>query len=104
MNTWQDKDDSSGLYTKQAAMTVIDNQTGDVVASIGGRGEEGNHYNRAFLSYRQPGSAIKPLVSYAPAYERGLLETSTVSDDRPNNTYPNNVYNSSKGKFSRKMI
>lgn len=100
MNTWQDKDDSSGLYTKQAAMTVIDNQTGDVVASIGGRGEEGNHYNRAFLSYRQPGSAIKPLVSYAPAYERGLLETSTVSDDRPNNTYPNNVYNSSKGNLT----
>ncbi|MGO2891315.1 transglycosylase domain-containing protein [Enterococcus devriesei] len=99
MNTWQDRGDNN-FYTKQAAMTVIDNQTGDVVASIGGRGEEGNHYNRAFLSFRQPGSAIKPLVSYAPAYERGLLETSTISDDRPNNTYPNNVYNASKGTLS----
>lgn len=99
MNTWQDRGDNN-FYTKQAAMTVIDNQTGDVVASIGGRGEEGNHYNRAFLSFRQPGSAIKPLVSYAPAYERGLLETSTVSDDRPNDTYPNNVYNASKGMLT----
>lgn len=99
MNTWQDRGENQ-LYTKQAAMTVIDNQTGDVVASIGGRGEEGNHYNRAFLSFRQPGSAIKPLVSYAPAYERGLLETSTISDDRPNNTYPNNVYNASKGNLT----
>lgn len=100
MNAWQDRSGDNNFYTKQAAMTVIDNQTGDVVASIGGRGEEGNHYNRAFLSYRQPGSAIKPLVSYAPAYERGLLETSVVSDDRPNNTYPNNVYNSSKGNLT----
>ncbi|MDT2634700.1 transglycosylase domain-containing protein [Enterococcus dongliensis] len=100
MNAWQDRNAENDFYTKQAAMTVIDNQTGDVVASIGGRGEEGNHYNRAFLSYRQPGSAIKPLVSYAPAYERGLLETSTVSDDRPNSTYPNNVYNGSKGNLT----
>ncbi|MBM7710951.1 transglycosylase domain-containing protein [Enterococcus xiangfangensis] len=99
MNAWQDRGENS-LYTKQAAMTVIDNQTGNVVASIGGRGEEGNNYNRAFLSYRQPGSAIKPLVSYAPAYERGLLETTTVSDDRPNSTYPNNVYNASKGNLT----
>ncbi|REC30972.1 hypothetical protein CF160_00290 [Enterococcus pseudoavium] len=96
MNAWQDRGDNN-FYTKQAAMTVIDNQTGNVVASIGGRGEEGNYYNRAFLSLRQPGSAIKPLVAYAPAYERGLLENSTVSDDRLNNTYPNNVYNGSKG-------
>jgi penicillin-binding protein 1A len=99
MNAWQDRGEND-LFTKQAAMTVIDNQTGDVVASIGGRGEEGNHYNRAFLSFRQPGSAIKPLVSYAPAYERGLLETNAVSDDRPNDTYPNNIYNGSKGNLT----
>ena len=99
MNAWQDRGEND-FFTKQAAMTVIDNQTGDVVASIGGRGEEGNHYNRAFLSFRQPGSAIKPLVSYAPAYERGLLEINAVSDDRPNDTYPNNIYNGSKGNLT----
>ncbi|WP_159723242.1 transglycosylase domain-containing protein [Enterococcus sp. CSURQ0835] len=98
MAKWTEKDKE--LYTKQAAMTVIDNQTGTVVASIGGRGEAGNTYNRAFLSFRQPGSAIKPLVSFAPAYERGLLETSKISDDRPNNTYPNNVYLGSKGDLT----
>ncbi|MBV7390895.1 transglycosylase domain-containing protein [Enterococcus sp. ALS3] len=97
---WPEMDEETNLYTKQAAMTVIDNTTGEVVASIGGRGEEGNSYNRAFLSDRQPGSAIKPLVSYGPAYERGLLETTTVSDDRPNNTYPNNVYQRSLGDLT----
>lgn len=29
-----------------------------------------------------------------------MLESSAVSDDRPNNTYPNNVYNSSKGNLT----
>ncbi|MGM0215882.1 transglycosylase domain-containing protein [Enterococcus sp. AZ109] len=100
MEGWSEIDPEKNIYTKQAAMTVIDNATGSVVASIGGRGEEGNTYNRAFLSYRQPGSAIKPLVSYAPAYERGLLETSTVSDDRPNNNYPNNIYMGSRGNLT----
>lgn len=100
MQSWPDMDPEKNIHVKQAAMTVIDNATGSVVASIGGRGEEGNTYNRAFLSYRQPGSAIKPLVSYAPAYERGLLETSTVSDDRPNNNYPNNIYMGSRGNLT----
>lgn len=100
LSAYSSVDEATGLYTKQAAMTVIDNSTGNVVASIGGRDEEGNTYNRAFLSNRQPGSAIKPLLSYAPAYERGLLETSIMSDDRPNNNYPNNVYRSSKGDLT----
>ncbi len=100
MESWPNMDPEKNIYSKQAAMTVIDNATGSVVASIGGRGEEGNTYNRAFLSYRQPGSAIKPLVSYAPAYGRGLLETSTVSDDRPNNNYPNNIYMGSRGNLT----
>ncbi|GCF94899.1 penicillin-binding protein 1A [Enterococcus florum] len=100
MEGWSERDPEKNIFTKQGAVTVIDNATGNVVASIGGRGEEGNTYNRAFLSYRQPGSAIKPLVSFAPAYERGLLETSRVSDDRPNNNYPNNIYNGSKGNMT----
>lgn len=100
MEPWQDRDPETNLYTKQAAMTVIDNATGLVVASVGGRGEEGNTYNRAFLSNRQPGSAIKPLVAYAPAFDRGLLENSQISDDRLTDLYPNNIYNGSKGNLT----
>jgi len=39
-----------------------------------------NGLNRAFVSRRQPGSAIKPFI-YAAALERGIPETRTWSDE-----------------------
>lgn len=63
----------SGTYKVQGAMTVIDNESGKVVAVIGGRKQDGTDgmfsLNRAYQGYAQPGSAIKPLVVYAPAME-----------------------------------
>lgn len=52
----------------QAAAVTIDNETGDVIAIVGGRTEsvQGYGFNRAFQSYRQPGSAVKPLNVFAP--------------------------------------
>ena len=54
----------------QAAMTIIDYHTGNIKAVVGGRGTS-DIYNRAYLSARQPGSSIKPLLDYAPAIETG---------------------------------
>lgn len=44
------------------AAVSIDNSTGKVAAIVGGREEdqEGYGLNRAYQSFRQPGSAIKP--------------------------------------------
>ena len=74
---------SSGMYDFQGALTAIDNQTGKVLAIVGGRSQEGflNMYtlNRAYQSHRQPGSTIKPLVVYTPALMQGYTESSTVS-------------------------
>ena len=52
----------------QAAAVTIDNETGKVVAVVGGRTEltVGYGINRAYQSFRQPGSAIKPLNVYGP--------------------------------------
>lgn len=52
----------------QAAAVTIDNQSGMVTAIVGGRTEEtlGFGFNRAYQSFRQPGSSIKPLNVYAP--------------------------------------
>lgn len=36
--------------------------------------------NRAYQSYRQPGSAIKPLIVYTPALERGYTPDTVVED------------------------
>jgi penicillin-binding protein 4 len=85
------KDSESGLYKMQGAGAVIDNQTGDLVAIVGGRTQDdvANTFNRAFLAYRQPGSAIKPIVAYTPAFEKGKLASSIMTDkavkDGPSN-------------------
>lgn len=71
-----------GVYTLQSAGVCIDNLTGYVTAIVGGRTQEFEGYtlNRAYQSYRQPGSAIKPLIVYTPCFERGYLPTTIVSD------------------------
>lgn len=72
-----------GVYNMQAAATCIDNKTGNVVAIIGGRSQEMTGYtlNRAYQSFRQPGSAIKPLIVYAPAFEKGYTPDSILVDE-----------------------
>jgi penicillin-binding protein 4 len=70
-----------GIYTLQSSATCIDNETNKVVAIIGGRSQEITTYlNRAYQSYRQPGSSIKPLIVYTPALEMGYNPESTITD------------------------
>lgn len=74
--------DKNGIYKAQASGTCIDNDTGKVVAIVGGREQKNIGYtlNRAYQSPRQPGSAIKPLLVFAPALEHGWSAGSTVND------------------------
>ena len=73
-----------GVYKVQGAAVSIDNSTGKVAAIVGGREEdqEGYGLNRAYQSFRQPGSAIKPILVYTPALERGYTPDSTLDDSR----------------------
>lgn len=63
----------------QAASIVLNAKTGGVRALVGGR--EATHtfrgFNYATQSKLSPGSAIKPIVVYAPALERGYSIDST---------------------------
>ena len=71
-----------GIYALQGAGVCIDNETGMVVAAVGGRTQETTGYtlNRAYQSFRQPGSSIKPLLVYTPSIERGYLPDTIVND------------------------
>ncbi|MBU3111661.1 transglycosylase domain-containing protein [Clostridium lacusfryxellense] len=80
LQKYTDTNNATGLYKKQGASVTIDNTTGEVVAIVGGRSQYGNTFNRGFLSVRQPGSAIKPLVAYTPAFERGYIPESEYED------------------------
>ena len=51
----------NGKYALQGAGVIVDNRSNYVVAIVGGRGSE-DQFNRAYLSARQPGSTIKPLI------------------------------------------
>ena len=73
-----------GTYQLQGSAVCIDNDTGRVVAIVGGREQETEGYtlNRAFQSFRQPGSSIKPLIVYTPMFERGMYPDDTVVDEK----------------------
>ena len=73
-----------GIYKMQGAAVSIDNSTGNVVAIVGGRSQDlkaGYTLNRAYQSYRQSGSAIKPLSVYMPYLMRGKTADSIVVDE-----------------------
>lgn len=92
--------DENGTYMLQGSAVCIDNETGRVVAIVGGRDQDTSGYtlNRAYQSYRQPGSAIKPLNVYTPAFQLGYSPNQTVVD-APIKDGPKNA----DGRYSGKM-
>ena len=84
----------------EAAIVVLEPSTGMVVAMVGGRSYTGGiSFNRATDIRRQPGSVIKPVIAYAPAFEylnytaadMILDEETTFADYTPSN-YGNKYY------------
>lgn len=69
----------------QISLVVEDQNTGSVVALVGGRGaKEGSRtLNRATDTVRQPGSTFKIVSTYAPALDNAGLTLSTVQNDAP---------------------
>ncbi|WP_179392710.1 transglycosylase domain-containing protein [Sporosarcina sp. JAI121] len=57
----------------QVGAIMIENSTGKILSFIGGRGHEHEALNHATQAYRQNGSAMKPLLVYAPAIEYGII-------------------------------
>ena len=73
-----------------ASMVVINNATGAIAAMQGGYGEKTMNLslNRAVSTHRNPGSSIKPLLDYGPAFELGLIAPGTVVWDEPKHLDP----------------
>lgn len=91
----------------QAAMVIMDYKTGSIKAMVGGRNLKGQRlFNRA-ISPRQPGSSIKPIGVYGPAFQSSIDAAKTgdgtvwtaasVARDEPQSTvngkpWPKNWY------------
>lgn len=69
----------------QMSMVCMDNTTGQIIALSGGRNyTDGERlFNRATSMYQQPGSSVKPFLSYALAFEKLGWATSHIVTDRP---------------------
>lgn len=65
--------------TEQAALAAVNSHSSQIEALVGGYLFHQSHFNRATQAYRQPGSAIKPLL-YAAALEQGFTMATTVND------------------------
>lgn len=94
-----------GEVQPESAMIVSDPHTGEIKGIVGGRGEkEGSRVlNRATQSLRQPGSSIKPLAVYAPAFDLGVITPATILEDKPitiGDWSPKNYYSGFRGPMT----
>jgi penicillin-binding protein 1A len=99
-------DEEGGVPQPQAAIVLADPSTGRIRALGGGR-EYRKRFDEVlrFSTLRQPGSAIKPIITYAPAFEEGVLAGagSTLDDSPftgPQNWKPKNFDNRFRGMIS----
>ncbi|MBR9991287.1 MAG: PBP1A family penicillin-binding protein [Gemmatimonadetes bacterium] len=76
-DTTRDRAESPGYL--QGALVLMDPNTGDVIALIGGRDFDDSQFNRATQAKRQPGSAFKPFV-YAAALSAGYPASHRLLD------------------------
>ncbi|WP_219836189.1 transglycosylase domain-containing protein [Paenibacillus sp. R14(2021)] len=66
----------------QSGAVLLDPRDGGIKALIGGRGSQPfRGFNRAVQLKRQPGSTMKPISVYTPAFERGYAPSDTLMDE-----------------------
>ena len=78
-------EDISYVLEPQMSFTLMDYNTSQVLAVIGGRGDKQHSLstNRATDTTRQPGSTFKVLAAFAPAMNEKGYTLATVHDDSP---------------------
>ena len=79
------KSQNDSSATSQAAMVIIEQETGYVVGCVGGLGEKttSRGFNRATQALRQTGSAGKPLAVLAPGLSEKIITPASIYVDEP---------------------
>lgn len=91
--------DLRGEIQPQSAFVIIDHNTSEIKAIVGGRESFGKKiFNRALVPH-QPGSSVKPIGTFTVAIENGYTAASVVEDlptylnkDTPGERWPINWY------------
>lgn len=88
-------DRNGNIQSSQAAMVLIQHETGYVLGICSGLNEETTtfgYFNRATDAKKQTGSSMKPLSVLAPAIDKGIITATTIFDDNPT-SFNNGTYN-----------
>lgn len=73
----------AGRRYPQVAGVFMDSKTGYVYGMVGGREFNSSNKLNRYNSMFQPGSSIKPIMVYGPAFEHGILSPGSTIDDSP---------------------
>lgn len=75
---------TAGENHAQASILIMDPYTGGIKGLVGGIGKKTGNLvlNRATQTLRQPGSTIKPIGVYAPAFEKGIINPADIYQDK----------------------
>lgn len=87
----------------QGAAAVIEHTRNQLVAIVGGKNYEKFSFHRAYQAFRQPGSAIKPLLVYAPYFDQtgaSISQTINANNYCKNGYCPRNYGGGQYGKVS----
>ncbi|CAM2781287.1 transglycosylase domain-containing protein [Helicobacter burdigaliensis] len=105
------KNDASLKEKLNGAFVVLENQTGKILALVGGVDYQKSNFNRATQSKRQIGSSVKPFL-YQTAIDSGLSPNHKIADIARTYEYrvngvkkvwqPKNYVNSFRGLVSMK--
>lgn len=70
--------EEEAMLDHEVGMVLKENDTGKILGFVGGRNYEESEINHATQTERQAGSTMKPLSTFAPAIDQGLIVPDTV--------------------------
>ncbi|TFJ92570.1 transglycosylase domain-containing protein [Lentibacillus salicampi] len=83
----EDPETGEKVETTQQIQTggiLIENTSGRIISFVGGRDSNPeNQFNYATQAKRSNGSTMKPILAYAPAFEKGIIQPGTPIADVP---------------------
>jgi penicillin-binding protein 1A len=98
-------DQYGNIQLSQAAMVLMNHDTGYVLAICSGFDEktEAFGFNRATSGTKQTGSSMKPISVLAPAIDKGVITAATVFEDNPT-SFENGTFNPKNYGYSYKGL
>jgi penicillin-binding protein len=89
------------MVREQIGAVMVENKSGSVLSFFAGTDFSENQKDHAFDAQNQPGSSMKPLLSYGPGINEGVISPNSIIVDEPiNKEYSSAVYKNSNGKYS----